>query len=177
MIAYKAQLFTLALWLATVTANSNTTYIRGDRNLAESPIAINTGHIVGGSPATIRSWFVHFGDGICGGSLISPNRVLTAAHCVQNGAPRTVRVGATTQTDGTVARVECANTHPDYDGFVGNDIAIIKLQESVSNTPVDMNFDTTTPVTGEALTVIGTSHQQCMSKFLIVPQLLTNLFY
>ena len=37
--------------------------------------------------------------------MISENRVLTAAHCVANGAPTTVRVGATTQSDGTTVGV------------------------------------------------------------------------
>jgi secreted trypsin-like serine protease len=85
--------------------------------------------------------------------------VLTAAHCVGGeNTPSTVRVGATTQSDGTVVRVRCAKRHPDYDGFVTNDVAIIKLAEDVPGNPtvIAINKDGTNPSAGETMTVIGT---------------------
>lgn len=137
------------------------THVRGsfdktDRELKELGIQFTEGHIVNGNDAGgTYPWFVHYGSGICGASLISGNVVLTAAHCVRNGAPATVRIGATNQNDGTEVSVRCANTHPDYDGFVGNDIAVLKLRESVTNTPVTLNTNSAIPVSGETLTVIG----------------------
>lgn len=119
-------------------------------------------NIVGGTAAngTEVPWFVHFGDGSCGGSLISENRVLTAAHCVYSvGAPESVRIGATTPSNGRSVAVTCAKVHPDYDGDVGNDVAILKLSESVTDVPfISLNSDTAYPSTsGQRLTVIGMS--------------------
>ena len=76
---------------------------------------------------------------------------------MRRDVPRTLRVGATSQSTGTEVQVECAKSHPNYDGFVNNDIAIIKLRDSVSETPVVLNLDSSNPSTGEALTVIGKS--------------------
>ena len=142
------------------------TFEKIDRDLAEQGLQFSEGYIVNGNDAGQYPWFVHYGDGICGGSLISGNRVLTAAHCVARGAPATVRVGATTQSDGTTVNVRCANRHPDYDGFVGNDVAILKLSESVSNTPVTLNADPNNPVVSQPLTVIGKC--QCSANFRFV---------
>lgn len=152
-----AKVLVFAFCLSAVAADYNKSYVRGESNLqpVDASIEFSTGYIVGGSAASIKPWFVHFGDGICGGSLISSDRVLTAAHCVRGGAPRTVRVGATTQSDGTVIEVECAKSHPDYDGFVNNDIAIIKLKSDAAETPVVINTNSSNPVTGQKLTVIG----------------------
>jgi hypothetical protein len=58
-------------------------------------------------------------------------------------------VGATTQSDGIVVKVLGAKVHPDYDGFVGNDVAILKLASDVPGNP-------SIPSVGETMTVIGT---------------------
>jgi secreted trypsin-like serine protease len=93
---------------------------------------------------------------------ISPNRVLTAAHCIEFSVPATVRVGATTQseTDGTEYPVACAKVHPNYDcddyDPDSNDIAVLKLATSVPDIePVTLNTDTSLPVGGTDVTLLG----------------------
>lgn len=102
----------------------------------------NDGRIVGGFPIDIEkvpyqvsiqtSWGTHF----CGGSLISANMVLTAAHCVDDDPrPKDVMIhlGTSDRTQGGIAIPalkikyhENYNTEP-----IRNDVALIKLSRSV----------------------------------------------
>ncbi|KAG0435241.1 hypothetical protein HPB47_018606, partial [Ixodes persulcatus] len=98
-----------------------------------------SGKIVGGRPARPGEfpWIVslqstrkiHF----CGGSIISADIILTAAHCLENVIPRWIRVQAgfiNFKNAGPYKQVRFASEfffHEDYDPNFNNDVALIRL--------------------------------------------------
>lgn len=119
-----------------------------------------TPSIVGGQQATKTEapWIVSlqangFGH-FCGGSLISPDTVLTAAHCVSDGAPDYVYIGMYSRLKPGNAEKRLISeviTHPKYSGS-SHDFAIIKLQSESFIKPIELT--TLEPKSG-AVTVYG----------------------
>lgn len=94
------------------------------------------GRIVGGEPTTINDfpWQVSmrvYGRHNCGGSIIGPAKVVTAAHCIQNRplAYVDVRVGSSYQLDGGhIVGVSKMIEHQDWNPTtINNDIGLLLL--------------------------------------------------
>mmetsp|Transcript_5042 Transcript_5042/g.5848 ORF Transcript_5042/g.5848 Transcript_5042/m.5848 type:complete len:677 (-) Transcript_5042:124-2154(-) len=125
--------------------------------------------IVGGEEADpgefkfMASWHGSFNvRPSCGGSLVAPNLILSAAHCA--GIPGNIRVGsirANSVYNGDPPGVEVIADqqimHPEYE-FPDYDYMLLVLSEAVNTSdypPIDLNFDASEPRDGDELTVIG----------------------
>ena len=126
--------------------------------------------IVGGgnaSPGEYQYYVQLIGDFVCGGSLIAPNVVLTAAHCDFVGL-NYVSVGNYYLTfaagielgDSQHSAITNRAIHPGYDasGVSGNDhdLMLLKLDERFTELQLTkLNDDSSKPRVGQDLTVIG----------------------
>jgi secreted trypsin-like serine protease len=98
--------------------------------------------IIGGNPATISAWpyqaaLSRNGRHHCGGSVIAPTKILTAAHCVfgVNTANMTVITGRQRLDDlasGQESLIASAAVHPDYPTSLRHDVAVITLATATS---------------------------------------------
>ena len=133
-----------AILLAQIcTIASAATSLRGKINERELD-----SRVIGGTEAVDGrySYAVSLQDSVggrhfCGGSLIAPNVVLSAAHCMQTDVGVKVVIGRhdlRNTTDGDEVNVQTQIPHPDYDQTTTNNDYMILILER--DTTEDVNF-------------------------------------
>lgn len=141
--------------------------ISSSNNQMHSSSMLPQTKIIGGSsPPQDRFPYVasltYFGSHLCGGSLIAPDVILTAAHCA--GYASEVELGRYDRSlpflEGVHERISVAFEvkHPQYNAqSVDNDFMLVKLlQPSLLHPSITLNTNPNTPSQeGEELTVAG----------------------
>jgi len=124
--------------------------------------------IIGGTPAAATEYDAvvallqvsgEYAEYFCSGTLIRPDVVLSAAHCLdgQRASQVLVGVGPELSNDMKLYKASKLKVHPEYDASaILDDIALVKLSSPVIGvTPIAEAFDGIGLLAGEALDFAG----------------------
>ena len=98
--------------------------------------------VIGGSPASLQEWgftaAITTPHTLCTGSVISPTKILTAAHCADSPSGTLVRTNSTWAFGfGELSAVTSAAIAPGYHGLYA-DVAVLTLLTPTSAPPIQL---------------------------------------
>ncbi|MEW2619340.1 serine protease [Streptomyces sp. NPDC048106] len=131
---------TAAVLAATAAAAASALLASPTASAAPQPVVGGTATTTAAYPFIMQITDAS-GSQFCGGSLVAPDKVVTAAHCMAGETTGSVRVvGGRTKlngTDGTVSRVSRIWVNPGFsDATNGDDVAVLTLSTAMPYKPV-----------------------------------------